>query len=143
LNIDLNPTSPTPLYLQIVDQVKRALVTGALLPGEQLPTVRELSILARVNRNTVARAFQILESEGLVRARVGQGTFVLESAPRRISSARGALLDEELDRIIRQAESLGEPLGDLVRRLNRRIRVRRVRGRVGHMGTAGGSGDAG
>ena len=80
--IELDPTSTTPLYLQIAEQVRRLIALGALRPGERLPAVRELAVRARVNRNTAARAIQQLESEGVVRTRVGQGTFVEEGPGR-------------------------------------------------------------
>ena len=121
--IDLNPASPVPLYRQIVDQIRRLIAMGALRPGEKLPTVRDLAVRARVNRNTAARAFQVLESEGVVRTRVGQGTYV-ESAPASMDRQKGALeLDARIDALLVDAHTLGVPLEELGWRLSRRIEV--------------------
>ena len=119
--IELDPTSPTPLYLQIAEQVRRLIALGALRPGERLPAVRELAVRARVNRNTAARAVQQLESEGVVRTRVGQGTFV-EEAPAPVDRARrDSAVDDLIDRLLVEAHTLGMPLEELGWRLNRRI----------------------
>jgi GntR family transcriptional regulator len=119
--IDLDPASPTPLYLQIAEQVRRLIALGALKPGERLPGVRELAVRARVNRNTAARAVQQLESEGVVRTRIGQGTFV-EAAPVQVDRERGeSTVDKLIDRLLFEAHNLGVPLEELGWRLTRRI----------------------
>ena len=121
MNLDLDPSSPVPIYLQIVEQVRRLVALGALRPGDRLPAVREIAARSRVNRNTAARAYEVLEGQGIVRSRVGQGTFVAEDAPRLDPARRDGALDEALDRVIVEARSLGVPLADLGKRLSRRI----------------------
>jgi len=121
MKLDLDPASPVPIYLQIVEQVRRLVALGALRPGERLPTVREVAARSRVNRNTAARAYEVLEGQGIVRSRVGQGTFVSEDAPRLDPAARDGALDGALDRLIVEARSLGVPLAELEKRLARRI----------------------
>lgn len=79
ITIDLN--DPKPTYLQIVDSVRRAIASGALKPGDQLPTIRDAAVQARVNRNTVSRAYLELEHLGFVRARQGAGSFVTDNGP--------------------------------------------------------------
>lgn len=79
IQIDLN--DPKPTYLQIVDSVRRAIATGALKQGDQLPTIRDAAVQARVNRNTVSRAYLELEHQGIVRARQGAGCFVTDNGP--------------------------------------------------------------
>jgi GntR family transcriptional regulator len=74
--ISVDPSDPKPTYLQIVEAVRRAIAIGALRPGDQLPTIREVAVRARINRNTVSRAYLELEHQGLVRARQGAGCFV-------------------------------------------------------------------
>lgn len=119
--IEVDPQSPVPLYLQIAEAIRRLIALGALRPGERLPTVRDLAVRARVNRNTAARAIQHLESEGIVRARVGQGTYV-DEAPVRIATAR---LEEQIDRriddLLIEAETLGMPLDRIAPRVGRRV----------------------
>ena len=116
----LDPANPVPLYLQIVEQVRRLVAMGALRPGDRFLTVRALAVKARVNRNTAARAIQELERAGLVRTRVGQGTFVVE-AGHVLGADRGALIDAAIDRLLIDARTTGVPLEDLGPRLARRI----------------------
>ncbi|MCP3980070.1 MAG: GntR family transcriptional regulator [bacterium] len=126
--IEIDPTSPVPLYQQIAEQFRRLIALGALRPGDRLPTVRELAVRSRVNRNTAARAIQQLEAEAVVRTRVGQGTFVLESAVPVDRAESDAAVDELIDRLLVEAHTLGVPLEELGWRLSRRIdRFRRER----------------
>jgi GntR family transcriptional regulator len=122
MDLDLDPTSPIPLYLQLVEQVRRLVALGALRPGDRIPSVRELAVRTRVNRNTVGRAIQSLEREGVVRTRVGQGTFVVADGVSRIDPARrDKALEEAIDRLLIEAHTLGVPLEELGWRLSRRI----------------------
>ena len=70
-----------PIYLQLMEQVKHAIETGALRPGEQLPGIRPLAEELVVNPNTVAKAYRELEHEGVVELRQGAGAFVTDKAP--------------------------------------------------------------
>jgi GntR family transcriptional regulator len=119
--LDLDPASPTPLYLQIAEQVRRLIALGALKPGERLPGVRELAVRARVNRNTAARAVQHLEAAGVVRTRVGQGTFVENQLVQVDREQREGTVDKLIDRLLFEAHNLGVPLEELGWRLTRRI----------------------
>ena len=119
--IEIDPASPIPRYLQIVQQIRRLIALGALRPGERLPTVRELAVLARVNRNTAARAVRQMESDGLVRTRVGQGTFVNAGTEPVDRASRDESVDGLLDRLLVEAHTLGMPLEELGWRLSRRI----------------------
>jgi GntR family transcriptional regulator len=76
-----NPSSGVPIYLQLMEQVKHAIETGALRPGEQLPGIRPLAEELVVNPNTVAKAYRELEHEGVVELRQGAGAFVTDKAP--------------------------------------------------------------
>lgn len=125
--IEINPSNPAPLYLQIAEQLRRLIALGLLKPGERLPTVRELAGQTRVNRNTAARAIQRLESEGLVRTRVGQGTFVQTQGGSTDREAGEGAVDELLDELLVQAQTLGVPQEELSWRLSRRIELFRKR----------------
>ncbi len=118
---DLDPSSPVPLYLQIVEQARRLVALGALRPGDRFLTVRELAVKARVNRNTAARAIQELERAGVVRTRVGQGTFVVDGAPRIEPSRRQAILDSALEKLLIEAQTLGVTVEELRRRFSRKL----------------------
>ena len=127
--LDLDPRSPVPLYLQIVEQVRRLIALGALKPGDRFLTVRDLGTRARVNRNTAARAIAELERDGVVRTRVGKGTFIAEGAP----TMDGKERDAALDKLIIEAHALGIPDEELGWRLHRKIeqfaRARREAGK--------------
>jgi len=76
-----NPSSGVPIYLQLMEQVKHAIETGALRPGEQLPGIRPLAEELVMNPNTVAKAYRELEHEGVIELRQGAGAFVSDRAP--------------------------------------------------------------
>lgn len=76
----LNPALGVPLYLQLMEQIKHAIETGALEPGEQLPGIRPLAEELVMNPNTVAKAYRELEHEGVIELRHGAGAFVSENA---------------------------------------------------------------
>src|SRR5256886_17004028 len=76
-----NPSSGVPIYLQLMEQVKHAIETGALRPGEQLPGMRPLAEELVINPNTVAKAYRELEHEGVIELRHGAGAFVSANAP--------------------------------------------------------------
>ncbi len=71
-----NPSSGVPIYLQLMEQVKHSIETGALRPGDQLPGIRPLAEQLVINPNTVAKAYRELEHEGVVELRHGAGAFV-------------------------------------------------------------------
>ena len=71
-----NPASGVPIYLQVIQQVKHAIATGAVRPGEQLPGIRPLAEELVINPNTVAKAYRELEHEGVIELRHGAGAFV-------------------------------------------------------------------
>ena len=75
----VNPASGIPLYLQLMEQVKYAVETGALREGDQLPTIRKLAADLVMNPNTVVRAYRELEYEGIIELRHGSGAFIKES----------------------------------------------------------------
>lgn len=78
-----NPSLGVPIYIQLMEQVKHAIETGALRPGDQLPGIRPLAEELVINPNTVAKAYRELEHEGVVELRQGAGAFVSPNAPAR------------------------------------------------------------
>lgn len=73
-----NPTSGIPIYLQVMEQIKHAVETGALRPGDQLPGIRSLAEMLVMNPNTVAKVYRELEHEGVIELRHGMGAFVTD-----------------------------------------------------------------
>lgn len=78
LNFSLDFRSGVPSYVQIVEQVQAFLASGDLKPGDQLPTVRQLASELRVNFNTIARAYRMLDEAGLISTQQGRGTYLLD-----------------------------------------------------------------
>src|SRR5437763_10179197 len=98
--------SSIPIYLQIVDQIKDAAASGALKPGEALPSIRPLAEELRVNRNTVAKAYSELESLGVIETLPGRGCFLKENHSPLRKEVRRKMLIEEIDQAIVQAHHL-------------------------------------
>lgn len=73
---DIKPRSSNPIYQQLVDGVKEAIARGVLVPGERMPTVREMATQLSINPNTIAKAYQKLEAEGVLETMRSRGTFV-------------------------------------------------------------------
>jgi GntR family transcriptional regulator len=78
LTFNLDFRSGVPSYVQIVEQVQAFLTNGELKPGDQLPTVRQLASELRVNFNTIARAYRMLDEAGLISTQQGRGTYLLD-----------------------------------------------------------------
>jgi GntR family transcriptional regulator len=121
VDLPIDPSSPVPLYLQVVEQVSRMIARGALRPGDRLPPVRDLAVRCRINRNTAARAIQELEAAGVVRTRVGQGTFVVDGTSPIDPGRRETAIEAAVDRLVVEAATLGVPFEELGWRLSRRI----------------------
>lgn len=101
-----NPSLGVPIYLQLMEQVKHAIETGALRPGDQLPGIRPLAEELVMNSNTVAKAYRELEHEGILELRHGSGAFVSQNARAR-----------KVGDTLRDAQSL---VADFVKRLRGR-----------------------
>ena len=102
----LNFKSAKAVYLQLVDQVKAASASGAVRPGDPLPGIRPLAEELRVNRNTVAKAYAELESQGIIETLAGKGCFVrLNGSPFR-KDVRRKLLAETIDDAVIHAHHL-------------------------------------
>ncbi len=115
----VDPRSGVPMYLQLIEQVKRSVAVGALLPGEQLPTVKQLAVDLTINPNTVARAYRDLEHDDVIETSPGRGSFVRANGV--TSSARKTLSDVAMDaltRAVREAKSMGLSRAELQMLIN-------------------------
>ncbi len=81
IQIKLDFRSGLPIYVQIMDQIRQMVGSGELEQGDQLPTVRQLATDLRINWNTVARAYKLLDEAGLISTQQGRGTYIWESPP--------------------------------------------------------------
>lgn len=103
-----------PIYQQIIDEFKRAIARGELAPGDKIPSQRELATQARINPNTVQRAYREMEWLGLTETVRGQGTFVAQ-APEALHSLRQDMAEQALERFIAEMGSLGFTGEDILR----------------------------
>lgn len=111
MRFHLNFKSGTPVYLQVVDQVKAAAASGALRAGEPLPSIRPLAEELRVNRNTVAKAYAELESQGVIESLAGKGSFLRANNSPYKKEVRVELLAQAIDDAVVRAHHLqiGKP----------------------------------
>ena len=116
--LQINFKSGTPVYLQLVDQIKAAAAAGALRSGEALPSIRPLAEELRLNRNTIAKAYTELENQGVIESIPGKGCFILPNHSPLKKEVRRKLLIGEIDQLVVKAHHLqvaNEELFDLVR----------------------------
>ncbi len=118
----VDPRSGVPIYLQLIEQVKRGVALGTLASGEQLPTVKALALELTVNPNTVARAYRDLERDGVIETSPGRGSFVRNNGTAS-SELRTDVAEPAVDNAIRTAKGLGLD-SDEVRRLFERALTR-------------------
>ena len=104
--LQVNFKSGKAVYLQLVDQVKLAAAAGSLRTGEPLPGIRPLAEQLRVNRNTVAKAYAELESQGVIETIAGKGCFVREGGSPFKKDVRRKVLAESLDQAVVHAHHL-------------------------------------
>lgn len=108
LPLQLDFHSGLPIYTQIVNQIQSQLANGLLKPGDQLPTVRALASELRVNFNTVARAYRILDEARIISTQQGRGTYITEVPPPEVTEKlRREALSELTKRFIGEAVRLG------------------------------------
>ncbi|MGH2625457.1 MAG: GntR family transcriptional regulator [Anaerolineales bacterium] len=119
LKVGLDLRSKVPITLQIVEAIKTAVASGALEPGDQLPTVRQMAADLRVNFNTVARAYRMLDEAGVISTQHGRGTYVLERIPAEGGRrARVAALDNLTQSYLAAAQRLGYSPDEVERRVD-------------------------
>ena len=112
--VNLDPHDARPLYLQIMDEVRRALVVGTLRAEDPMPSVRELAAELVVNPRTVSQAYQELEREGVLYVRRGHGTFVAPNVQRDEGHARRGLARKMAARALADARRNGVAVEELV-----------------------------
>jgi GntR family transcriptional regulator len=108
MQFDLDFRSRQPIYIQIVERIRQQIARGELQPGDQLPTVRQLAADLRVNFNTVARAYRLLDEAGLISTQHGRGTYVWETpSPEVAQQLRSQGLREMSQQFVQEALQLG------------------------------------
>jgi GntR family transcriptional regulator len=108
MQIEIDPESGVPIYMQLVDRIRHMVATGSLQPGQQLPTMRQLATDLRINYNTVGRAYLVLEQEGIISTQQGRGTFVASHLTgEEVKRLRAAKLRSMMDQLLHEASALG------------------------------------
>ncbi|MGB9586395.1 MAG: GntR family transcriptional regulator [Anaerolineales bacterium] len=108
MQIKIDFRSQQPIYLQIVEQIRQKVANGELKAGDQLPTVRQLAADLRVNFNTIARAYRLLDEAGLISTQHGRGTYIWESSnPETMNQIRWQSLTSLTRRYLADAARLG------------------------------------
>jgi GntR family transcriptional regulator len=126
--LSLDPKSPEPIFEQLAFQVKGAVARGEMQSGAQLPSVRELAKELAINPNTVARAYDSLEAQGVIVRRQGSGCFIADRAQTLSAVERERRLDAEVERVVTEAFHLGfgaEELRASVDRHLKRLRFKK------------------
>lgn len=119
--IHIDPDDGVPIYRQIIDQVKRMVMTGNLVPGDQLESVAHLAARVRVNPMTVSKAYSALVDGGVLERRRGVGLFVAEGADDSTGDDREELLDRELRGAAALLVQLGIDETEAARRLRQHM----------------------
>src|SRR6266568_183145 len=112
-----------PVYLQLVDQIRYAAASGVLRTGEPLPSIRPLAEDLRVNRNTIAKAYTELESQGVIETIPGKGCFLKPNNSPLKKDVRRKLLIEEIDQAVVQAHHLQVPRPEFLDLVHERLDV--------------------
>ena len=116
LDLKIDFRSGLPIYAQIVEQIRHMLACGKLKQGDQLPTVRQLATDLRVNFNTIARAYRLLDEAGLISTQQGRGTYIWETpTPETTQKLRRQELEELTHHYLSEAAALGFSIEEVQR----------------------------
>lgn len=114
--ITISQSDPRPLYVQVIDQVKRRVSAGDLLPGAELPSIRQLAAELQISVITIKRAYLELERDGVILTRQGKGSFVADQP-----GLATDLLDREMRDLLARAIAAGRLLGKSKYEMNRLV----------------------
>jgi GntR family transcriptional regulator len=117
----LDGESGVPYYLQVVQQVKRLITSGAIAPGDQLPTVRDMASDLVLNPNTIAKAYQELERDGVVETRRGLGTFACTPASTLSDLDRKSAVTAMLKKLMIETSQMGVTMDEVLSLLNKLV----------------------
>src|SRR5579863_5309583 len=112
--LTVDPRSGVPIYLQVIEQIKRSVALGILGSGEQLPTVKQLALDLTINPNTVAKAYRELERDGVIETSPGRGSFVKSNGVADTTKAAATdVARDAIDAAVREAKSIGLGADDI------------------------------
>lgn len=105
MEIDLQ--SPVPVYLQVADRIKAGCLAGRWRPGDRIPPVREMAALLRINPNTVAKAYKLLQEQSIIEGRHGGGNFIMPRPEAQLAEEREKFLAAELTALLERTDRFG------------------------------------
>ena len=121
IEFKLDLKSGVPFHRQIVDQIRYGIASDRLMPGEQLPTVREMAVNLQINPNTVRKAYSELEILGILDTQQGTGTFVSDQQVEIGEAEKQRMLGQICDELVARGHQYGFTLKEIVTHLNRRL----------------------
>ena len=112
-NFIIDPQIPTPIYEQIIDQIKIGIQSRDLVPGDVLPPIRQLAMDLELNHNTVAKAYKVLEKEDLISTARSKGTFIADSSFEILQENKLSEFEKSLKTIIKEMKTSGFNLKEI------------------------------
>ncbi|HYP78956.1 MAG TPA: GntR family transcriptional regulator [Steroidobacteraceae bacterium] len=119
LNIDVK--DGVPIYRQIANQIRYMAASGLLQPDEELPAIRVLAAQLRVTPNTVVKAYEELESAGVISKRRGSGCYISDGPSKLAEREKRRILEQRIDGLLAEARQLNYRTGDLLKLIHRRL----------------------
>ena len=107
ISFSLDPANAVPIYRQIIQQIEYAILSGRMVPGDRLPTIRSLAVKLKTNPNTIAKAYGELEIRGILVTQVGSGTYISDKKPVVEDDSLNRKIHEVLGRFIQEMKDLG------------------------------------
>ena len=111
--LEIDPRSSQPIYVQIISQIKENIMKGIMLPGDQLPSIRQLSSIVLANPNTVSKAYQELERIGVIETIRGRGTFIKKDYKAKVDDEKMTEIRLALKKLIIEMHYMGLTKEDL------------------------------
>jgi GntR family transcriptional regulator len=105
--IRLDSKTGVPIYLQIINEIKGSILSGSLVAGEKLPSVRELAMSLKVNPNTIAKSYRELKHDGVIESQWGGGYFVASDIKKVTQKDKEILMSKAFQQLINEAKDLG------------------------------------
>ncbi|MDR0494282.1 MAG: GntR family transcriptional regulator [Treponema sp.] len=115
ISFTLDTVNGAPIYRQIIQQIEYAILSGRVIPGDRLPTIRSLAVELKTNPNTIARAYGELEIRGILATQVGSGTYIADKKPLEQDDSLNRKIRSVLERFVQEMRNLGLEGRELVR----------------------------
>jgi GntR family transcriptional regulator len=133
MNFELDFRSGIPIYIQVVEHIHQSVLRGDLKPGDQLPTVRSLALDLRVNFNTIARAYRLLDESGIISTQQGRGTYILAlPSPEETDQLRNRSLHNLVHHHLLDASRLGASPDEILNLLQQQVAHWKETGSLGN-----------